>query len=193
MTQDVRQWLAEIKTLQQKLSETQKERDEAYASAANWRNLYETEAKQRRTEIRLAQQTIDSLKSELQDLQSLPDGTDRPEAQTAIQQEINQLQDLQALQVRLTDALLECDRLVQALRTEQSAHQQTRKSLTAALGDTVDRLTQARRTRNPDQESGNPGQNIEGSNGINKDGANKPEARNPLLELPLFDSPQSRS
>ena len=78
MTQDVRQWLAEIKTLQQKLTETQKERDEAYASAANWRNLYETEAKQRRTESRLAQQAIGSLKEELQSLQALPDGGARP-------------------------------------------------------------------------------------------------------------------
>ncbi len=66
MTQDVRQWLGEIKHLQQKLAEAHKERDEAFASAANWRHLYETEAKQRRTEAALMQQSIDALKAELE-------------------------------------------------------------------------------------------------------------------------------
>ena len=55
--QDIKQWLAEIKALQQKLAQANQERDEAYASAANWRSLYETEAKQRRTEAVLARQT----------------------------------------------------------------------------------------------------------------------------------------
>lgn len=188
MTQDVRQWLAEIKTLQQKLTETQKERDEAYASAANWRNLYETEAKQRRTESRLAQQAIDSLKEELQSLQALPDVGARPEAKTAIQQEINQLQDIESLQSRLATALLECDQLAQSLRAEQAAHQQTRKSLTAALGDTVDRLTQARLSRSQEQEPGHPGRVTEEVNG-----SDQTVTKSPLLELPLLDSPQSRS
>jgi hypothetical protein len=33
MTQDVRQWLAEIKHLQQKIAEACQERDEAYANS----------------------------------------------------------------------------------------------------------------------------------------------------------------
>lgn len=35
MSQDVRQWLLEIKALQQKLAEVNQERDQAYTSAAN--------------------------------------------------------------------------------------------------------------------------------------------------------------
>lgn len=61
----VQQWLAEIKGLQQKLLEVQQEREQAYASAANWRNLYEIEAKQRRAEAQTSQAAIAALQAEL--------------------------------------------------------------------------------------------------------------------------------
>ena len=48
MSQDLTQWIAEVRTLQRQLADTQKERDQAYNSAANWRRHYETEARQRR-------------------------------------------------------------------------------------------------------------------------------------------------
>ena len=64
MTYDVSQWLAEIKTLKQQLAEATQEREQAHASAANWRQLYETEAQQRRSEFNLAQQTIEQLKQQ---------------------------------------------------------------------------------------------------------------------------------
>ena len=50
MTQDVTQWLDEIKALKQQLVEMRQEREEAYASAINWQQRYETEAQQRRVE-----------------------------------------------------------------------------------------------------------------------------------------------
>ncbi|WP_448604103.1 hypothetical protein [Thermoleptolyngbya sp.] len=144
MSQDVRQWLAEIKHLQHKLESAYKERDEALSSAANWRRLYETEAQQRRTEANLSQQAIADLKDRLQRAQSHPLPKLTGDVPPAIAQQIASLDTLESLQQALAQALVECDRLAQALRVEQSDHDQTRKSLTAALGETVDRLAKER-------------------------------------------------
>ena len=144
MSQEVTQWIAEIKSLQQKLAEAHRERDEAYVSAASWRNLYETEAKQRRLETHLSRQAIDTLKDELQMLQE-PLGTLSDRA--AIQSEVAALSNLEDLRVRLVEALQESDCLMQALRAEQSAHTETRESLTTALGDAIDQLNQERSVR----------------------------------------------
>ncbi|MBW4522875.1 MAG: hypothetical protein KME16_24825 [Scytolyngbya sp. HA4215-MV1] len=142
MNHEVTQWLAEIKSLQQQLAETQREREEAYASAANWRKLYETEAQQRRTETTLSRQMLESLQVEIQQLRGITqtevsDTTSLPE----VQQVVAQLNTVEALQAKLTEALLECDRLQQALKAERLEHAQTRKSLTTALGDAVDMLS----------------------------------------------------
>jgi uncharacterized coiled-coil DUF342 family protein len=184
MTQDVRQWLAEIKLLQQKLVEAHQERDEAYASASKWRSLYETEAKQRRTAASLAQQTIDALKAEIDRLQSSPLMSDPTTSSPQIHAEVAHLQTVSELQQRLTDALIECDRamreanhLAQALKAEQSEHTKTRKSLTTALGDTVDLLTKERSSRN--------GEEVTASNGY--DTAPTAEPKSPLLELPRLE------
>jgi crotonobetainyl-CoA:carnitine CoA-transferase CaiB-like acyl-CoA transferase len=182
MTQDVRQWLAEIKSLQQKLIEVHQERDEAYASASKWRSLYETEAKQRRMDASLARQTIDTLRSEIDRSQGLPtmpaeSSTDR----SLIQQEVLQLQTTAELQERLTQVLIECDRLSQALKVEQAEHTKTRKSLTTALGDTVDRLTKERASRQEGVEFNAPSQNPAGAS------AQMNDPKNPLPELPRLD------
>jgi DNA repair exonuclease SbcCD ATPase subunit len=195
MTQDVRQWLAEIKALQQKLTEAQQEQDDAQKSAANWRSLYETEARQRRTEAKLAQQKIDLLQAELNALKAnaspIADSStslelDRVRVQT-VQQQVSQLDTIEALQNRLTEALLEHDRLKQALQSEQAAHQQTRVELTAALGDAIDylqggsashRLTQER-TRS--QDSSKP----EDFTPTEPPAVLPPKT--PSLELPQFD------
>ena len=145
--QDVKQWLAEIKALQQKLAQANQERDEAYASAANWRSLYETEAKQRRTEAVLTRQTIDSLKAELQASQANPFSEAFSSGSTAIAvlpQEIAQITDIPTLQAQHLVALQERDRLFQALKSEQAAHIDSRKQLTTALGDAIDQLNQER-------------------------------------------------
>ena len=147
--QDVRQWLAEIKALQQKLAQANQERDEAYASAANWRSLYETEAKQRRTEAVLSRQAIDSLTAKLQASQSTTflerSAAERsPMAETTLQPEIDQITDLPTLQAEHLTVLRERDRLFQALKTEQAAHTDSRLQLTTALGDAIDQLNQER-------------------------------------------------
>ncbi|MBD6616133.1 hypothetical protein FNW02_09885 [Komarekiella sp. 'clone 1'] len=146
MSQDLtQQWLTEIQSLKQQLTELLRDRDAAWESAQKWRKLYNTEAEQRRTDAQMSQQAIASLKVELQKLQGkeegrLADGT----ALTAIQQEIEPLKSVEDLQLKLIAVIKERDRLVQALKTEQDNHAQTRKSLTTALGDAIDRLTQER-------------------------------------------------
>jgi hypothetical protein len=72
MIQEVKQWVDEIQILQKKLTEAAQEREEAFASAAKWRSLYETEAKQRRIEADLARQNANALKVEIQQLQEMP-------------------------------------------------------------------------------------------------------------------------
>lgn len=142
MSQDVLQWLAEIQSLRQQLAEAQREREDAYASAANWRQRYETEAQQRRTETILSQETLEQLKLELLHLKSIaPIAPAEPAIVEQIRAQVETLQTPEELRHRLVEALLERDRLLQALKTEQAAHIQTRNSLTTALGDAIDRLT----------------------------------------------------
>ncbi|PZV18571.1 MAG: hypothetical protein DCF22_01435 [Leptolyngbya sp.] len=145
MTQNVTQWLDEIKALKQQLVEMRQEREEAYASAINWQQRYETEAQQRRVEAKLTQQTSELLQQDIQQLKGRmqPDesGTGRtPEIQAAV----GELKTEAELRSRLMQALVECDRLNQALQTEQANHIQTRKSLTNALGDAIGTLSKGK-------------------------------------------------
>ncbi len=144
MTQNVTQWLDEIKVLKQQLAEAQREREEAYASAVNWQRLYETEAQQRRMEAAIAKQTIEALQQEVQTLKGYPFSQSISISDTdlnRIQATVESLNTPVELKSHLVQALAECDRLMQALQTEQANHAQTRKSLTTALGDAIDALS----------------------------------------------------
>ncbi len=140
MSQDLTtQWLSEIQSLKQQMVELQRDRDAAWESAQKWRKLYNTEAEQRRTDTQLSQQAIASLKAELQKLQGLDtDALPDAIAATAIQQEVAQLQSVEDLKTKLVTVIKERDRLLQALKTEQDNHAQTRNNLTTALGDAID-------------------------------------------------------
>ena len=146
MNQDLTQeWLTEIQTIKEQMARLQSDRDAAWESAQKWRQLYNTEAEQRRTDAQLSQQAIASLKAELHklkgfEMETLAAGT----PVTAIQQEIEQLKSVEELQAKLISVIKERDRLLQALKTEQDNHAQTRNSLTTALGDAIDSLTQER-------------------------------------------------
>ncbi|WP_109012721.1 hypothetical protein [Nostoc commune] len=146
MNQDLTQeWLTEIQTLKEQMAGLQSDRDSAWESAQKWRQLYNTEAEQRRTDAQLSQQAIASLKAELHKLQGLEMETLAAGTPvTAIQQEIEQLKSVEELQAKLIAVIKERDRLLQALKTEQDNHAQTRNSLTTALGDAIDSLTQER-------------------------------------------------
>jgi septal ring factor EnvC (AmiA/AmiB activator) len=129
MSQDLTQWIAEVRTLQQQLADTQKDRDQAYNSAANWQRLYETEARQRREEAAVFQTQIEALQQQL-----------REDPRRAIEQDLAAATSLQNLQERLDGLVQRCQDLTQRLQAEQAAHAHTRQTLTAALGDTVDAL-----------------------------------------------------
>ncbi|MBD2493763.1 hypothetical protein [Nostoc sp. FACHB-280] len=146
------QWLAEIQALKRQLAEQRVDLAAAWESAEKWRKLYNTEAEQRRTDAHLFQQTIASLKANIHKLQgieaaTLADG----KAVEAIQAEITQIQTVEELQTKLIAAIKERDRLLQALKTEQESHAQTRKSLTTALGDAIDSLARERSAAEQDR------------------------------------------
>ncbi|MEG3897510.1 MULTISPECIES: hypothetical protein [unclassified Microcoleus] len=204
MAQDVRQWLDEIKRLQQQLTEVSRDRDEAGESAAQWRQLYNTEAEQRRNDAKLTQQSIASLEAQIEQLQNfspiVPEGDD---AGVARQQEVAQLQTVGELQAKLAEVLQERDRaieqvkqLTQALKQEESRHAETSKNLTSALGDAVDLLAKAKNPAPVTKETaysleivpvttGNPGESaIE----IRHNPAQLPPSKNQLLQLPPFEN-----
>jgi len=202
MAQDVRQWLDEIKRLQQQLTEVSRDRDEAGESAAQWRQLYNTEAEQRRNDAKLTQQSIASLQGQIEQLQSfspiVPEGDD---AGVARLQFVAQLQTVGELKAKLAEVLEERDRaieqvkqLTQALKQEQARHAETSKNLTTALGDAVDLLTKAQSSSPAKTEiaysleivptrTENPG---ETALEIRQTPAQLPHSKNQLLDLPPF-------
>ncbi|MGD1856023.1 MAG: hypothetical protein ACFB2W_17420 [Leptolyngbyaceae cyanobacterium] len=138
MVNEVSQWLAEIKTLQQQLQTLGQERDQAYASAANWRRLYESESEQRRNDSERSQRRIRALANELELLkQSEQNGEPSRDLEQVLAQ-INQVETADELRSQLVNALTRCDRLANALKAEQTSHAETRQNLTTALGDAVD-------------------------------------------------------
>jgi chromosome segregation ATPase len=137
--QNITQWLDEIKGLKQRLSAAQQEREEAYASAINWQQRYETEAQQRRMDAETSRHTITQLQQEMAQLKGLGTVSSSGSA-PRIQADVDRLQTEVEVRSRLIQALTECDRLHKALETEQTNHSQTRKSLTTALGDAIDAL-----------------------------------------------------
>jgi hypothetical protein len=193
MTQDVRQWLAEIKALQQQLAEAEQERDAAYTSATNWRRLYETEAQQRRTEANLAQQAIADLQTEIQQVRGgIIFGDTSTRSATEIAQAVEQMQSPAELREKLVQLLQEqgrlqgeVEKLAQALQLEQVNHAQTRKSLTTALGDTIDLLTKERATKQIEKSTSSI--TNAGAVAISED---REAAKNPSLELPQLNQAQ---
>jgi chromosome segregation ATPase len=148
MTQEVSRWLAEIRTLQQQLAAARQERDQAYASASNWRQLYDAEAQQRRTDVAHLEMTVKTLRAEVAALRgqlAKPAGTS-PELPEDDGSQGNDpgtaLHTVAGLQQQLTDALRHCDRLQQQLEAERANHEQTRQTLTTALGETIDAFKQ---------------------------------------------------
>jgi DNA-binding protein H-NS len=91
---------------------------------------------------------------------------------------------------QIDQARAEADRLHEALSAEQAAHEQTRKSLTTALGDTVELLAQSREAAKKKR----PEPSLPGDSASNADGSianpsltTLDSIKNPLLELPPLD------
>jgi len=162
MTQDITPWLNEIKALQQKIVELQTELNAAQDTASKWRQLYNTEAQQRRNETQQNQEIIDNLKTKLQKLQKGFSSikSDEDESITTIQQQIEHLQTLDEFKAKIIEVSQERDRsvekvqkLTEALQQEQSSHANTRKSLTNALADAVDLLAKAKAAKEQKSET----------------------------------------
>jgi hypothetical protein len=136
-------WLAEIQSLTQQMTQFQRERDESWESSQKWRQLYNTEAEQRRADAKMHQEAIVSVKAETQKFSGInaETGIDKT---TAIQKQIAQFNSIEELQTQLLEVIQERDCLLQALKLEQENHAQTRKSLTTALGDAIDSLARSR-------------------------------------------------
>ena len=142
MSENVSQWLVEIQSLQQQISELKKERSQAYVSVDNWRNAYDAEAQQRRRDTELYQAKISRLEKTLAEMQSASQATDGVSA--AELSRIQSNQSVEQLQVQLITAKKMCDRLKAELEAEKAEHLNTRESLTASLGDAVDLLSKTR-------------------------------------------------
>lgn len=116
-----------------------RDRDAALAEAERWRQVYQIEAQQRRTEAKAAQHQIALLQSELAQLQQQPLALKG--ASPAVDQSANRTNgsspELQQLQQRLSRLQADCDRLKEALHQEQTNHAKTRVNLTGALGDAI--------------------------------------------------------
>lgn len=202
MVQDVRQWLDEIKRLQQQLTEVSRDRDEASESAAQWRQLYNTEAEQRRNDAKLTQQSIANLEAQIQQLQTFsPIVSEGEETGSARQQEVEQLQTVGELKAKLVVVMEERDRafeqikqLTQALKQEEARHAETSKNLTSALGDAVDLLTKAKTPATVKTETAysleivpvTTGNSGESAIEIRHNPAQLPPSKNQLLQLPPF-------
>ncbi|MBE9032792.1 hypothetical protein IQ266_23935 [filamentous cyanobacterium LEGE 11480] len=122
MSQEVVQWLNEIKALKEDVANLQQELAESNASGDKWRRLYETEANQRRQEAENMQAKFDELQTTITQLQG-----DTPPSE--LQQER--------------------DRLVQDLEAEKANHEKTRKDFTTALSDAMELLSKGKQ-RLPD-------------------------------------------
>lgn len=119
---DLTEWIAEVQRLQQQMAELRQQRDQAYNSAANWQRLYDREAQQRRQETAALQTQLAQVSHPSPPL-AAPGTLPSPEEQ------------IQALTIQ-------CQQLRQALETERQAHEQTRLSLTMALGEALDQWKQ---------------------------------------------------
>ncbi|NET09960.1 MAG: hypothetical protein F6K09_08385 [Merismopedia sp. SIO2A8] len=160
MTHDVQQWLTEIRSLQQRLAQVSQERAEAYEQVSRWHQSYQTEATQRRSDVQRLQQAIyhladenKQLKQQLVQVQSQEarlnlntsiDTSLSPTTSDGENEGVSPAPMEAALKQQLQDAMAECDRLTQALTREQQEHEETRKTLMNALGDTVEQLERER-------------------------------------------------
>ena len=127
---DSQQTSSELETLR-------KERDRALDDAAKWRQRYETEAQQRRTETELADKTIRDLRTEVQQLCQLGQTVVRPVASSLPPGAVGN--DKQNVATELSRLALARDELALALAQEQQHHARTRENLISALGEALQR------------------------------------------------------
>jgi predicted RNase H-like nuclease (RuvC/YqgF family) len=139
MSQQVVGWLQEIQDLKQQVKTAQTSEKSAHASADNWRKRYEIEAEQRRVEVLRLQATIAQLQTELDRVKN---AALAPEDE--VQSAISEIQTVPDLQTKLIEVWSDRNQLAQDLEAERISHNETRKTLTTALGDAVEILSSLR-------------------------------------------------
>ena len=139
-SQQVLQWLNEVKFLQQQVRDLTIELSTAQQSADSWRSRYETEGQQRRTDITTRQDQINKLQTEIAQLRTQPEFSTTL-SDDAIVLQINGINSMTALQGKLFEVWTDRDNVLAALKKEQLAHEKTKKDLTMALADAMDVLT----------------------------------------------------
>jgi hypothetical protein len=137
--QSVVQWLNEVKSLQEQISDLNVELITATETAAAWRSRYETEGQQRRAEVTAAQQKIAKLEAEIRELRTQPQ-LDMNLGDSSIALQIEGMLNMNELKAKLFEVWLDRDRALEAIKSEQLAHEQTRSDLTMALADAMDVL-----------------------------------------------------
>lgn len=139
--------------LHQQLEAIRDERDQAQADAKRWRRLYEVEAQQRQKDAEIADQTIQSLRAEIQHLcQFSAKGASMPALSPG--QSVVASHSVDHLRNQIADLMAERDQLLQALTQEQSNHAQTRENLISALGDALGSQKQKRALALPSSRAG---------------------------------------
>jgi predicted nucleic acid-binding Zn-ribbon protein len=122
MSQEVVQWLNQIKALERQVADLQQALDQSQVSGDKWRQRYEIEAKQRRQEAVQQQAKVAELSAAIGELNKT---------------------------VAPSEIAAERDRLAAALAAAQVSHEQTRKDLTTALSDAMELLSKGK-NRLPD-------------------------------------------
>lgn len=152
--EEVLQWMEEIRILKQQLREMHRDRVMAQQREVKWRELYATEAQQRRTDVRLAQEQIEQLKAQIAQLETEqePPEPDDPDAIAAIEAEIAELSSIEACKVKLFEVMRQRDRFYAAYKTEQIQHAQTRENLLSLLADTVSIVKQSLNSGYPQEQ-----------------------------------------
>jgi hypothetical protein len=137
---EVIQWLNEVKLLQQQTKDLNAELIIAAQNADAWRSRYETEGQQRRSESAANQSKITKLTAEIAQLRAQP-ALSTELGDDAIAQQIRGLTNMSDVQAKLFEVWTERDKALAAIKTEQLAHEKTKKDLTMALADAMDVLT----------------------------------------------------
>lgn len=130
------QWLNEIKALQQQVADLNAELIAATENAASWRSRYELEGQQRRSEVSNAQKRITQLELEVAQLRAKPE-LDPNLGDSTIALQIEGILNMNEVKAKLYEVWLDRDRALEAIKSEQLAHEQTRRDLTMALADAI--------------------------------------------------------
>jgi chromosome segregation ATPase len=143
MSQEVVQWLNEIKTLQQQVADLQGQLAEANDSGDRWRARYDAEAQQHRTALTQSQSQLSQAQSQLSQAQN-PVNPETLTIDSATSARLDRLTP-EGLKQKLIEIWAERDQMEFALKAERIAHDQTRKDLTTALADAMEVLSKAKR------------------------------------------------